>query len=329
LHSWMPLEVDVDNYTINPGVSLMSQNVLNTTVATLDYSYDVNEQTNNIKFGLDYYGWYPVIGFSADYGGRKTSFVSEEGETVHLKWRETDLSLRVSVPLNLTHSKWAQGIRPSVGVDQKFLSHFENFPDTIRDRVEDRFTSPLYQLYAYNQHKTSRKDLYPKWGQIINLVYRHTPWAEKVNSQLALIGYLYFPGFINHQGIKIYGGYQKTVKGNYSYNNLLAVPRGYSNVSYPEYFSIRSDYVFPIAYPDWNVPGAFYLKRIYSKIFYDYMQGYVHGKMTDLSSTGVEVYTDWNFLSILVDVELGFRFSQLIPDNNQRFEFLFGFSVNY
>ena len=59
------------------------------------------------------------------------------------------------------------------------------------------------------------------------------------------------------------------------------------------------------------------------------MQGYARGNVTDISSTGVEVYTNWNFFSILVDVELGFRFSQLIPDNNQRYEFLFGFSVNY
>ncbi len=329
LHSWMPISVDADNYTVNPGVSLLSQNVLNSMVTTLDYLYDVNEQTNHIKFGLDYYGWYPVIGFSVDYGGRRFTPESDSGEHVQWKWRETDLSLRISVPLNLTHSKWAQGIRPSVGIDQKFLSNFENFPDTIRDRVEDRFISPLYQLYAYNQHKTSLKDLYPKWGQIVNLVYRHTPWAEKANSQLALIGYLYFPGFVKHQGIKIYGGYQKTVRSNYSYNNLLAGPRGYTDISYPEYFSIRSDYAFPIAYPDLNVPGAFYLKRIYSKVFYDYMQGYQGNQVTDLSSTGIEVYTDWNFFSILVNVELGFRFSQLIPDNNQRYEFLFGFNVNY
>lgn len=326
IHSWMPLAVDVDNYTINPGISLMSQNVLSTTVATLDYSYDVNEQTNHIKFGLDYYGWYPVLSFTAAYGGRKSSFISDEGELVNLKWRETDLSLRVSVPLNLTHSKWIQGVRPSVGIDQKFLKMVQH---SGYEFSETQFTSPIYQLYAYNQYKTSFKDLYPKWGQIINLVYRHTPWADTTNSQLALIGYLYFPGVIKHQGIKVYGGYQKTVRGNYSYNNLLAVPRGYSNINYPAYFSIRSDYAFPIAYPDWNVPGAFYLKRIYSKIFYDYMQGFEANQVTDLSSTGFEVYTDWNFLSILLDVELGFRFSQLMPDNTQTYEFLFGFNVNY
>jgi hypothetical protein len=326
IHSWMPLAVDVDNYTVNPGITLLSQNVISTTVARLDYLYDINEQTSKIAFGMDYYGWYPVIGFSVDYGGRSTSFLSEDGETVNLRWRETDLSLRVSLPLNLTNSKWAKGIRPSVGMDQKFLKMDQN---SAYEFSETQFTSPIYQFYAYNQYKTSLKDLYPKWGQIVNLVYRHTPWADTANSQLALIGYLYFPGFVKHQGIKIYGGYQKTVSGNYSYSNLVAVPRGYTNVNYPKYFSIRSDYAFPIAYPDWDVPGAFYLKRIYSKIFYDYMQGYQGNQVTDLSSTGIEVYTDWNFFSILVNVELGIRVSQLIPSNTQSYEFLFGFSVNY
>jgi hypothetical protein len=288
--------------------------------------YDVNEQTNHIKFGLDYYGWYPVIGFSLDYGGRKTSFISDEGENVHLKWRETDLSLRVSVPLNLTNSKWIKGIRPSVGVDQKFLKMDKN---SAYEFKETRFTSPIYQFYAYNQYKRSIKDLYPKWGQNINLIYRHTPWSDTTNSQLAITGILYFPGIIRHQGIKVYGGYQKTESGSYSYSNLVAVPRGYSNLNYPEYFSVRSDYAFPIAYPDWNVPGAFYLKRIYSKIFYDYMQGYQGSQVADLSSAGVEVYTEWNFFSILVNVELGFRFANLFPDKTQSYEFLFGFSVNY
>ena len=325
LHSWAPLSVNIDNYSINPGATLMSQNVLSTTVATLSYLYDVNEETSKIQLGFDYYGWYPLISFTADYGGRKSIYKTEEGEYVNLKWRETNLSLRLSVPLNFTNSKWAKGVRPSVGIDQKFLKMDKDIGYQFKT---DRFTSPIYCLYAYNQHKTSMKDLYPKWGQIIDIIYRHTPWTESVNSQLALIGYLYFPGILNHQGIKIYGGYQKTETANYPYSNLLAVPRGYTNISYPEYFSIRSDYAFPIAYPDWNVPGAFYLKRIYSKVFYDYMQGYSDDKITDLSSTGIELYTDWNFLSIMINVNLGVRASYLISGDNWHYEFLIGFSTN-
>jgi len=58
------------------------------------------------------------------------------------------------------------------------------------------------------------------------------------------------------------------------------------------------------------------------------MQGYSDDKITDLSSTGIELYTDWNFLSIMINVNLGVRASYLISDDNWHYEFLIGFSTN-
>ena len=104
IHSWAPLAIDVNNYTVNPGVTILSQNVLSTSVATLSWLYDPNEMTHKVKFGYDYYGWYPVIGLSVDYGGRRSPYQKENGEVIELNWRETNLSLNVSVPLNFTSS---------------------------------------------------------------------------------------------------------------------------------------------------------------------------------------------------------------------------------
>jgi len=325
IHSWAPLAIDVNNYTVNPGVTLLSQNVLSTSVATLSWLYDPNEMTSKIKFGYDYYGLYPVIGFSVDYGGRRVYHNTDDGNQVELKWRETNLSLNLSVPLNFTSSKWVQGIRPSAGVDQKFL---KMDPASGFSFKEDRLTVPIYRIYAYNQYKMSPKDIYPHWGQSIDLIFRNTPLSDSISSQLALTGWLYFPGFVRHQGFRVYGGYQSTTTGNYSFSNILAIPRGYSNLSYPEYFTIRTDFAFPIAYPDLNVPGLFYLKRIYAKVFYDYLQGYDAGNIEDISSTGAELYTDWNFLSVLVNFNLGVRYSYRFNDNSGRFEFLFGIGLN-
>jgi len=324
LHSWAPVSIDVDNYTLNPGVTLMSQNKLSTAVTTLSYLYDVNEQTGKIEFGFDYYGWYPVIGFKVDYGGRKAIYQPDTTKVIPLKWRETNVSLTLSLPLNFTSSKWIKGMQPIVGLNQKFRRMDKDVGASFK---ENDFTVPLYRFYAYNQYKRSVRDIYPKWGQNIDLLYRDTPFSEYVNSQAGLTAWFYFPGFIHHQGIRIYGGYQKTVTGNYSFSNFVAIPRGYSNIFYPEYYSIRSDYAFPIAYPDLNVPSVFYLKRIYSKLFYDYLQGTdKDGVVNKLSSLGAEVYTDWHFLSILVNVNLGLRVSHRFYDGTQFYEFLFGFS---
>jgi hypothetical protein len=325
LHSWAPLAIDVNNYTVNPGITLLSQNVLSTSVATLSWLYDPNEMTSKIKFGYDYYGLYPIIGFSVDYGGRRANYITDAGEQLEVKWKETNLSLNLSVPLNFTHSKWVQGIRPSAGIDQKFLKM--DRASSLKFK-EDRITVPIYRFYAYNQYKISPKDIYPHWGQNIDLIFRNTPLSDSISAQAALIGWFYFPGFVRHQAFRIYGGYQSTTTGNYSFSNILSIPRGYNNLSFPEYFTVRTDFAFPIAYPDLNVPGLFYLKRIYGKVFYDFMQGYDQGNVHDFSSTGAELYTDWNFLSILINFNLGVRYSYRFQDNSERFEFLFGIGLN-
>ncbi len=326
LHSWAPLAIDVDNYSISPGATLLSQNILSTSVATLGYAFDPNEQTHKVTLGYDYYGLYPVISLTADYGGRRTPYTLDD-EVIELYWRETNLALTLRVPLQLTRDKWVRGIQPSAGINQKFLDMLGPDPDSIRFR-ETSITSPNYRFYAYNQYKTSPKDIYPLWGQSIDLVFRHTPFSEDVSNQLGMSGWLFFPGIVPHHGIRIYGGYQKTETGNYSFSNLVAIPRGYNNITFPEYFSIRSDYAFPIAYPDWNIPGFFYLKRIYSKVFYDIMKGSHAGESLDLSSTGLELYTDWNFLSVIANFNLGVRLTHRFYDEEQRVEFLFGVAAD-
>ncbi len=326
LHSWAPLSVDVDNYSVFPGATLLSQNILNSSVAVLSYQYDPNEQVSKIKFNYDYMGWYPVISLGVDYGGRKQLAQTQTGDRVKLHWHETNLSLRVSVPLNLTHNKWIRGLQPVVGIDQKFRKMVKG--SQYKFRV-NRFTVPVYRLYAYNQFKRSKKDIYPKWGQSIDLIYRHTVFSDSASNQVGLTGWFYFPGIVRHQGFNIYAGYQKTVTGDYSFSNFVAVPRGYTDLHYPEYFSIRTNYIIPIAYPDWNVPGFFYLKRIYSVLFYDYLRGYNEGDVDNLSSTGIDLYTDWNFLSLPVNFRLGVRGAHLFRDNTQKFSFLFGIDYNY
>lgn len=320
IHSWAPLSVDVDNYTANPGLTLLSQNMLSTTIASASYLYDINESTSTVKFAMEYTGWYPVVSLAVEYGGRRV-FHENDGQTDEINWKETNLTLDFSLPLNFTSSKYIKGIRPAVGVSQKFL---RMEPGSKYEFTEGRFTVPVYQLYAYNLLKKSLKDIYPKWGQAINLVYRHSVFSDSVNHQTALSGILFFPGLIRHQGIRVYGGYQNSVEDSYSFSNLVSFPRGYTNLNYPEYFSIKNDYAFPIAYPDWDVPGLMYLKRIFAHGFYDYMKGYNDGSWQKLSSAGAELYTDWHFLSTILQVTLGARATYRFYYENMQFEFLFG-----
>ena len=320
-HSWAPLGFDLNSYTVKPGVMLMSQNVLSTAVTMLGWTYNLNERTGKFNFGMRYLGWYPVMGINLTYGNRRAYLSNKSGISRQLFWHETNLSFNISIPLNFTHSKWINGLQPYIGFSEKFLKMGADSPYEFK---EDRVTTMQYEFYAYNQLKRSIKDLYPKWGQDIRIDYENTLFSDNPSNQLAVQSHFYFPGFIRHQSVLLYVGYNKQQEGNYSFSTLINIPRGYSDIYEDEMTVLKADYAFPIVYPDMDWQGAMYLKRIYGHVFYDFMRGETAGVVSNYTSTGAELYTDWNFLSFFPNVSLGIRWSYAINRNAQTFDFLFG-----
>jgi len=323
-HSWGLTALDLENYSFSPGINLLSQNVLSTATAYVGYYYDPNEQSGKFKAGIDYLGWYPVINLSAETGRRKQLYMDNQHQVQEARWRETNLSVGISVPLNFTNSRWVKGIQPLVGITEKLLKMDQDVQVRFR---EDQVTSLNYGFYGYIQYKRSLRDLYPKWGQGLEVNFRHTPFSDSVSSELAFSSVTYFPGIIKHHGIRIFTGYQKLENGNYSYSNLLSSSRGYTGISLTEMFVMKADYAFPVAYPDWDIPSVMYLKRISTHLFYDITTGQdFHHINQTFASTGIELYTDWHFLGLLPEITIGVRSSYRLDDQKPAFEMLFGFS---
>jgi hypothetical protein len=190
-----------------------------------------------------------------------------------------------------------------------------------------------YRLYAHNLRQQSVRDIQPKWGQAINLQYRHTPIGNRQLGNIASVeGTFYLPGFMETQGIKFYAGYQEK-KSDYSYfNDLIQYPRGYANVDNIRLLTLRSDYVLPLFSPDWHVWHLYYLKRITLRIHYDYakISSPLHPSGTvshSISSTGAELLTDCNFLRFIAPVKLGVRESYLIESKTVISEFIFSINL--
>ncbi len=323
-HSWGITAIDLNNYDFIPGVNLMSQNILSTSTANLGYYYDLNEQRGKIKAGFDYLGWYPTINITAEYAGRRTNLTADDGSKTEVLWHETNVSSTLSIPLQLTTNKWIRGFRPSVGATQKFLSLDHGTPDSISLK-HDQYTLLTHGLYAYSSLKKARRSIFPRWGLYLNANLRHTLFASNLDWQSAATVNAYLPGFIRHQGFRVYAGYEQNDMTDYAFSTLVAVPRGYNSISDERLLSMKLDYVFPILYPDLNWPSIFYLKRIYGQVFYDHL---LAGNQlnTSLSSAGMEIYTDWHFLSLIPAFKLGVRFNHRIESQQQNFEFLFGVS---
>ena len=323
-HTWGPLLFDVNNYALVPNLVIASQNMLSTAVSSLGYYYDINEKTGKTKFTFDYYGWFPVIGFQADFSGRKFAYTDKNGNPQSVHWYETNLSLNTSVPLKFIKSKWISGITPKVTIGQKFMTLAPNQNIELK---ESQLTFLTYSLYGYRSLKRSRLDIFNKWSMSFYTAYSHTPFSSKVSSVGYVTGTFTLPGLFKHHGFKVYIAKEWKKSGNYQYSDYISIPRGYSELSIEDMVSLKSDYAFPIAYPDWDLQSAAYLTRIYAHLFFDYAQ--YHSKNNPISyigSSGVELYTNWHFLSLPVEFTLGFRGTYKFSGSFNP-EFLFGFGL--
>lgn len=323
-YGWGPLYIDADNYTLNPGVFVLSQNKLSTAVSSLGYVYDFNEETGKLKFGFEYYGWYPVIKINTSYGGRRVFARDENGERQEVRWKESVVSASAALPLNFTRGRWIKGLKFSVEMQQKFLKMAPESKFTFK---EDRTTAGTFQLLGYVQQKRSLKDIFPSYGIWINGLFRKTLFSDSSSRQTSLQGAVYLPGIIKHQGLRFYWALQNSKEGYYAFSETVSLPRGYTGLDFDKYAVLKFDYALPLFYPDWNIPAVSYLKRVYTRLYYDCLYDLKNGGNGGmLSSAGIEVYSGWHFLSLFPEVTLGIRYSRLIENGGNGFEFLYSVS---
>ena len=196
------------------------------------------------------------------------------------------------------------------------------------DFTQDIIHSLKYSIYAYNQTRISYRDLYPKWGQLIQFSYSHTPFQANNISQLSsAIGILYFPGLLPHHGLRIFAGYQNRQEGNYNIPTDIQYPSGYNNSDDPELLRLSVNYKFPLWYPDFNIGSLVYLKRLKLAFFYDYAQGKTPEEIHTYQSTGIELSSDIHLLSFIAPIDIGGRFIYRPDNQSTQFEFLF--NINF
>ncbi len=324
-HSWAPLSFNLNNMTIKPGVMLMSQNLLSSSYTTLGWEYDLNEETGKYYLDYSYEGLYPTIGLHADYGLRRSVYLGKDSLLIPYKWNELNLQLNLGVPLNWYSGPWYLGVQPTIGSTYKYLKIVKG--SELRFN-HDRIQSMDYDLYAYTQYKKSLRDLYPKWGQQIELTYHHTPFDGYDNNSIFSTNLvLYFPGIIPHQGLKLYAGYQDRKAAYYDFGNQINMPRGYTGLFPGRAYSFSGTYAFPIAYPDWHAGNFLYLKRIKGAVFYDHLIDTSTPSAITYNSIGLDISVDLHILSFLAPFQIGLRTIYNIQE--QRIETALLFNIDY
>jgi len=223
-------------------------------------------------------------------------------------------------------------IRPSARYTYTRISHDESTPHQFYTGF---YRSLEYRLYFRNILRRAELDLIPRWGQILELAYKHSPaGGTKIGSLKAIQSYLYLPGLQRNQGIRIYNGYQlKNTDLDISFSDVVRFPRGIQRISNTHLYSLGVDYFMPLCYPDLSVGKLYYLKRMRASLFYDL--SHLTGKNYNdegsvlstykkyLTSIGLDFTADGHFLRLPAPVSVGLR-SMYLPDFSElRFEFLF------
>ncbi len=327
-HSWAPLSFDVNNLNVHPGISALSQNVMSTTFAGAGYEYDINEQTGKFYANLSYQGWYPVLDFGFEIGNR-AGYARYQGinELIRFTWQETNLKAHISIPWNFSHGKFYRYLTPYFGTTLINIRHLSSTPS----QFTQGFIPTLdYRIYAIQYLKSTQKDLYPKWGQSLELNYRHTPFSENdMGSVFSAEVNFYFPGIFRHHGLWCYGGYQQRNEGdtlNYSFSNLISYPRGYTGAYDDHLLSLSFNYKFPLFYPDFSLGSVFYFKRFKLNLFYDWAQGQDKKVINIYETCGGELTADLHILRFIYPFELGVR-SMFFPlSSSWGWEFLYSVS---
>ncbi len=323
-HSWFPAGINIQNYTGFPGVTLLSQNLLGTTVTSLGYVYNRNENTSKYSLSVTNESLYPAISVGVDYGGRKGTGIYPMADSIAGKWHEFNLSAGLKLPFNWTHNSWIRSFQPSVSLNYKDLQpyranpiHFDPYQITVVN----------YSLVASNTLKTSQRDLLPRWSQKLEVNFNNSPFNLNDNSLFAAQVTLDLPGIVRHHGLHLYGGYQKKNETNYSFSDFIIFPRGYTSIFENEIYSFSAMYSMPLFYPEWEIKNLMYFKRFKTAFFYDYAQNTSSLFPRSFSSIGIDLTSDFSLFNLIAPFDAGIRSIYIPETRGMKFELLF--SLNF
>lgn len=322
IHSWGPLSLNTDNYSVQPAISVLSQNVLSTAVAEVKYAYDLNERAGGVFADLTYKGWYPEISLGTGFQNRNK--LSSRGQ--QLSWRDNSMYLQSSIPLKYNSGPYFYFATPSVSYS--YIS-VNKHPESANIN-EGELHSLHFRISASRSVKRAYLDLKPRWGQTFLAGTRFTPFGDFIynNQAYAQVG-AYFPGLFKNHSLSASFGFQKQFGADkLRYTDAVTPIRGMSQVYEDNLSILKLNYTLPLWYPDLSVPGFVYIKRFYSNLFCDMGWGTSTGvKNNFYQSTGAELMANFHVLSHIIPIAGGVRYSYLPEFRTGNFQLVINLEI--
>lgn len=317
-HSWFPLAIDIDNMAVGPGVSVMSQNALSTSFLNAGVQYYTAEQRPEYFLSYAYKGFYPEL--SVRYSFSPYSFYSERYRN-NYNYDLHELQLLTTFPFVFDRASWYRRIDIQLGYNYTAALFEQNL--NYNDMVMHSLVS---SIYIRNIQRTSKRDIYPRWGQSLYAQYQIAPFND--NGYLyAIQGWNYFPGILLNHSFRISGGYQEKEDGTFGFTDKIVYPRGYLKTDNNTMAVLRTDYTLPIMYPDVELAHFMYIQRLRANVFSDNAWFDDQGTNITQQSVGIELIADWYFRRFVAPIQMGVRYAYKTTLNQNYFGLLF--QVNF
>lgn len=304
-HSWSPVYNDPDESEIGPGFSVLSQNKLSTSFATIGYLHNYTHGSGSFNASYSYRGWYPVIDFSTSLGKR---VYYDTASAEYFQYGRNSYQLGSYLPLNFTRGKYFRFFTP--GITTQWVN-FSDVRDTIAGLSNGDRNITEYFVNASRMRRMAHRDLLPRWGQRLRFSYRHSPFGgQNYGYSFTASAALLFPGIMRHHSLLLRAGYERIVGGEYSFPGTILFPRGYLYQGFSLFRILSGEYRLPLFYPDFKLGPVLYMKRVKGNIFYDYAIG-SGAVQNEFNSTGIDIVSDIHLFNFVVPYEFGGRFIYL------------------
>ncbi|MDH5365472.1 MAG: hypothetical protein OEW67_00675 [Cyclobacteriaceae bacterium] len=382
LHSWGPLLTSNIN-ELEAG--LLSRDVMSTTSLSAGVVYDAVEQT---AFGVgraSYQGLWPILDVEVIKGKRKEDR-STDNKELKVEWEESSIETGLRIPLNLTSGAFRQQLTLSNSLGIREINNYQsdlgtlgrfrdgigsalvldtvtNTYDTVKvdivrlnstDLNDGKSVYNHFELRYSTFYNQSSRDIYPKWGFVLNLDTYNTIYGDFNGTLTAINTRFFLPGLFKHHSFYFVASSQIRKSHSdfnlYSFQNRIFRARGHGFYNDKTASTFRSNYVLPIWHPDIALGPLVYVKRFKLNGFIDVgkssIENYYFIKsnfsfFTDdlfevkYKSFGVELTMDFNVLRLPYDLEIGVRLvhasSRIVRDNEDdvsfadtQFEFMIG-----
>lgn len=337
IHSWGPIYYDLDDIasgtiTAYPGLSVLSQNLTGTVVASAGYS--IESEGNALHSGISYSGMYPKITLTANKYDVNARTYSPFGIVPYNSNRDRfSLSASVLVPVTLSANAYLTGF--SVRGKYTYSNDMLYKPDL--NAFRHGLSIVENSLWFYSHTRMSHRDIRPQLGVTLHSQLVSSPFDDSNFGWLsASTVRAYIPGFARNHSLMLSYSYQKQGLERFYLANKIVFPRGYADFISQELNTLSANYLFPFWYPDINVGSLLYVKRFFANVYFDYgvnsFPARREGQLVMLKSTmhsyGAEVYADFNLFRTRYPLRIGYRQGFMGEDFEPFNEVLFSVDIN-